>query len=90
MRPMEPLPVNPTPASARDVQPAERGADPVEVERVLKESGLEQVRTRSNAVTESVPEPEFVPAKRDRRPPPPDLGLPMAQVETTRKEDTAS
>ncbi len=92
MRTIEPLPVNPAnpPAPARDVQPAERSADPVEVERVLRESGLEQVRTRGNAATESVPEAEFVPAKRERRPPPPDLGVPMAQVETTRKEDAAS
>lgn len=92
MTAMKPRPVSPPnpPAPARDVQPAERSADPAEVERALRESGLEQVRTRGNAATESVPEAEFVPAKRDRRPPPPDLGVPMAQVETTRKEDGAS
>jgi hypothetical protein len=88
MTAIEPRPVSPPPAPARDAP--QRSADPAEIERVLRESGLEQVRTRGNSATESVPEPEFVPAKRDRRPAPPDLGLPMAQVETTRKEDAAS
>jgi ribonuclease E len=82
-------PVTP-PALVRNLPPAERSADPAEIERVLRESGLEQVRTRGDVVTESVPEQAFVPAKRDRRPPPADLGVPLAQVETTRKEDAAS
>ena len=56
----------------------------------LKESGLELVQTRSGATVESAmePEPKFVPAKRDRRPPPPDLDEPLVQVETGREPST--
>ena len=75
---------------AAAVSPAPREPDPAEIERALKESGLELVQTRSGATVGSVmePEPKFVPAKRDRRPPPPDLDEPLVQVETGREPPT--
>jgi ribonuclease E len=81
---VQPAPVQPEP------RPAPRAPDPVELERALSESGLELVRTRSDAIAEPVPEPEFVPAKRNKRSAPPELGEPMVQVETTRREDAAT
>ncbi len=82
-RPASPAPV----ASA--VSPAPREPDPAEIERALKESGLELVQTRSGARDGSMePEPKFVPAKRERRPPPPDLDEPLVQVETGREPPT--
>src|SRR5713101_4055135 len=69
----ESRPTPPAPVAA--VLPAPRELDPAEIERALKESGLELVQTRSGATIGSAmePEPKFVPAKRERRPPPPDL-----------------
>jgi hypothetical protein len=55
------------------------------LERALKDSGLQLVQTRADAKVEMPPEPEFVPGKRPRRPPPADLGQPLQIVET-RKE----
>jgi hypothetical protein len=55
------------------------------LERALEESGLQLVQTKADAKVELPPEPEFVPAKRPRRPPPADLGQPLQIVET-RKE----
>jgi ribonuclease E len=81
---------HPSPSTQPEQRPAPRLADPVELERALSESGLELVRTRTDTAIERVPEPEFVPAKRSRRSAPPELGEPMVQVETTRKEDAAS
>jgi hypothetical protein len=43
------------------------------------------VQTKADAKVDLPPEPEFVPAKRPRRPPPADLGQPLEIVET-RKE----
>jgi len=77
----------PVQAEPRPIPPA---PDPGELEKVLTESGLEQVRTRAGAVAEPVSEPQFVPAKRSRRSPPPEFGEPMVQVETTRKEDAST
>jgi hypothetical protein len=57
----------------------------VEIERALQESGLEMVRTRAPGPIELPPDAEFVPAKRERRPPPADLGEPLVQVGTTRE-----
>jgi hypothetical protein len=54
----------------------------VDVERALQDSGLVQVQTRSDVKAELPPEPEFQPARRERRPPPSDLSTPMQQVET--------
>ncbi len=65
----------PAPAQAPPVSPAD-------LERALKESGLQLVQTRPDARVELPPEPEFVPAKRPRRPPPADLGQPLQIVET--------
>jgi ribonuclease E len=82
-------PAPPTPVAAA-VSPAPREPDPAEIERALKESGLELVQTRSGATVASAPEPEqkFVPAKRERRPPPADLDEPLVQVETGNEPPT--
>jgi ribonuclease E len=77
-------PRSPAPAPAAQARPAAI-PDPEQLERNLKASGLELVQTRSKA--EAAPEPEFVPAKRERRPPPPDLSQPLVQVETEQKPD---
>jgi len=83
-RPASPAPVAPA------VSPAPREPDPAEIERALKESGLELVQTRSGATVTSTMEPEqkFIPAKRERRPPPPDLDAPLVQVETGNEPPT--
>jgi hypothetical protein len=72
------------------VSPAPREPDPAEIERALKESGLELVQTRSGATVASALEPEqkFVPAKRERRPPPSGLDEPLVQVETGHETPT--
>ncbi len=64
-------------------------ADPAELERALKESGLELVQTRPGAMIEPPAETEFVPARRERRAPPPETNQPLVQVET-RKEDAST
>jgi len=74
--------------SDHPASPALRVPDPEEIERSLRESGLEMVRTRSDIQTEVGHEPEFVPAKRERRPPPPDVQEPLIQVETVRDAST--
>jgi ribonuclease E len=56
--------------------------DPAEIDRALRESGLELIQTRADTHAAPSPEPEFVPAKRERRAPPPDLAEPLVQVET--------
>jgi len=53
---------------------------PAPIEKVLQNSGLVLVQTRNDVPVEAVPEPEFRPAKRERRPPPPEV--PMVQVQT--------
>jgi hypothetical protein len=75
---------------AATVSPAPREPDPAEIERALKESGLELVQTRSGTTVGSATEsePKFVPAKRERRPPPPDLDEPLVQVETGNEPPT--
>jgi ribonuclease E len=75
----------PPPARPEPQAPAPRAPDPVEIERALQESGLEMVRTRAPGPIELPPDAEFVPAKRERRPPPADLGEPLVQVGTTRE-----
>jgi len=69
-------------------QPAPPAPDPVEIERALKESGLEMIQTRPGGRPEPSPEPEFTPAKRERRPAPSDLDEPLVQVETGRESST--
>jgi len=77
------------PAPARPpASPAPHAPDPVEIERALKESGLEMIQTRAGSQAEPPPEPEFTPARRGRRPPPPDLDEPLVQVETGRESST--
>ncbi|HYU69222.1 MAG TPA: Rne/Rng family ribonuclease [Burkholderiales bacterium] len=82
-------PTPPAPLAAT-LSPAPREPDPAEIERALKESGLELVQTRSGSTAGSAvePEPKFVPAKRERRAPPPDLDEPLVQVETGREPPT--
>jgi len=75
----------PEPVKAREpiqVPPASA----VNIERALSESGLQLVQTRADARVEVAPEPEFVPAKRPRRPPPPDIDQPLQMVETSKKD----
>src|SRR5207247_10611063 len=76
----ESRPIPPAPVAAA-ISPAPREPDPAEIERALKESGLELVQTRSGATVAQAMEPaqNFVPAKRERRPPPPDLDEPLVQ-----------
>jgi len=71
----------PGPAPAPVQTPQASSAD---LERALKESGLQLVQTKADAKVELPPEPEFVPAKRPRRPPPADLGQPLQMVETVK------
>lgn len=70
--------------------PAPREPDPAEIERALRDSGLEMVQTRAAGPIELPPDAEFVPAKRERRPPPPDINEPLVQVETTRESSEKS
>ncbi len=76
--------------AAPQPQPAPRAPDPVEIERALKESGLELVQTRAGTTVEPAPQPGFTPAKRERRAPPADLNEPLVQVETASKEDASN
>ena len=72
------------PAPEMVAPPAPKPA-PIDLDRVLKESGLQLVETKPGVAPELPPEPQFVPAKRERRPPPADLNLPLEQVETYKK-----
>jgi hypothetical protein len=74
----------PVPAPARHEAAAPREPDPAEIERALRESGLEMVQTRSSGPIELPPDAEFVPAKRERRPAPADIDEPLVQVQTAR------
>ena len=66
----------------------EKSAEPeasvreVGLQQALQSSGLQLVETRFKS--EPIPEPAFVPAKRERRPPPPAFNEPLAQVETNK------
>jgi len=46
------------------------------------------VQTRPGSQAAPSPEPAFVPAKRERRAPPPDLAEPLVQVETGRESSS--
>jgi hypothetical protein len=59
------------------------------LERALEASGLQLVQTRPGATVEPPAESEFVPTRRERKPPPADLNQPLVQVET-RKEDAST
>jgi ribonuclease E len=83
--PVEAKPAKAPPSPSRPAEvPAPQAPDPAEIERALLDSGLEMVQTRVAAPAEPSPDVEFVPAKRERRPPPPDIDEPLVQVETTR------
>ncbi|HET7200435.1 MAG TPA: hypothetical protein VFI80_06445 [Burkholderiales bacterium] len=81
--PAAPAPVKSAPEKSAPEAPAPREPDPAEIERALRDSGLEMVQTRAATPIELPPDAEFVPAKRERRPPPPDINEPLVQVETT-------
>jgi len=83
--PAAPAPVKSAPEKPAPEAPAPREPDPVEIERALRDSGLEMVQTRAAGPIELPPDAEFVPAKRERRPPPPDIDEPLVQVETARE-----
>jgi ribonuclease E len=91
--PPAPAPVTePEPMRTAPEREPERPApvqDPAELKRALEASGLQLVQTRPGAQTEAPAESEFVPARRERRPPPAELNQPLVQVET-RKEDAPS
>ena len=87
----EPVAIEPQAQAAPEVRPAPPPppvADPAEIDRALRESGLEMIQTRSGSQAAPSPEPEFVPAKRERRAPPPDLAEPLVQVETGRESSS--
>src|SRR5882672_10904257 len=83
--PAAPAPVRSAPEKSAPEAPAPREPDPAEIERALRDSGLEMVQTRAAGPIELPPDAEFVPAKRERRPPPPDINEPLVQVETARE-----
>jgi len=82
----EPQPA-PAPAPVRHEPPPAREPDPAEIDRALRESGLEMVQTHASGPIELPPDAEFVPAKRERRPRPADIDEPLVQVETTREPE---
>jgi len=71
----------PAPRPAPALSPA---MEPEAVKRSLEATGLQLIETRGKS--EVVPEPEFVPAKRTRRPPPSALNEPLMQVETSKQQ----
>ena len=77
-------PATAAPVEQRAYQPAPPAApDPVALKEKLKDSGLVLIETRSDAKVELPPsEPDFVPAKRERKPPPASMNEPLVQVET--------
>ena len=77
------------PAPAAPRRPAPSAPSVEDVQRALKDSGLQLVQTRSDVKYEMPPEPEFKPARRERRPPPADINVPMSQVETGAKDGAA-
>jgi ribonuclease E len=83
--PVKSAPETSAPEKSAPENPAPREPDPAEIERALRDSGLEMVQTRSAGPIELPPDAEFVPAKRERRPPPPDINEPLVQVETARE-----
>ena len=96
-QPAAPAYPEPTPAPASitipvaekaPAMPAPSQVAVADLGQAIRESGLQLVETRADAKVELAPEREFVPAKRERRPPPPDLNTALVQVETS-KEDTA-
>ena len=86
--PVKSAPEAPAPVKSAPETLAPREPDPAEIERALRESGLEMVQTRASRPAEPSPEAEFVPAKRERRPPPPDINEPLVQVETVRESES--
>lgn len=90
-----PVETSPAPAAAQPPEPSAVAAPApapaavrtppapvakVDLDQALQASGLQLVETRFKA--EIVPEPAFVPAKRERRPPPSSFNEPLQQVET--------
>src|SRR5215831_14890706 len=93
----EPAPYQPAFAPAPTPEPevrapAPHAAPPPDLDAMLRESGLVMIETdRAKAPTgERVEETELPRARRERRPPPPDLSQPLVQVETRHSETDAS
>lgn len=82
-----PEPIQVTVQSAPPTAESAPVVEKVDLHQVLQSSGLQLVETRFKA--EIVPEPAFVPAKRERRPPPASLNEPLAQVETAKSSSAA-
>ena len=85
---LAPPPPPPPAPEVRLAPPPPPVSDPAEIDRALRESGLEMIQTRSGSQAAPSPEPAFVPAKRERRAPPPDLAEPLVQVETGRESSS--
>jgi ribonuclease E len=79
------------PERAPEVRPPPP-APRIDVDSALRESGLVMIETSREKVqtAASVEEVQVPRARRERRPPPPDLDTPLQQVETTRKSDSES
>ena len=85
MRAPEPQPVT-EPARVANAR-APEPAPAAKLDEALKERGLQMVETRSEARVNLPPEePQFVPAKRERRPAPASVPEPLVQVETGRSQ----
>jgi ribonuclease E len=84
-------PVAGAPVASPATPPVQPPAGPqLDLETVLRDSGLVLVQTRPDRVAPGVQEAEEPPVprpRRERRPPPPDLGAPLVQVETQRRPD---
>jgi ribonuclease E len=85
-----PEPAPQRPPAERAPEPRAPAQDPAEIERALEASGLQLVQTKPGVQAETPADSEFVPAKRERRPPPAELNQPLVQVETRNKEDAPS
>jgi ribonuclease E len=83
------------PAAPERAREARASAPPpqIDLDSALRESGLVMIETsrdKAQAAAPAVEEVEAPRARRERRPPPPDLDTPLQQVETTRKSDSES
>jgi ribonuclease E len=85
-----PAPTAWTPEPAPSPAPVPAPAPKVDLDGALRDSGLVLIETRADRVRASAPEAEAPQAprpRRERRPPPPDLNVPMMQVETHDKSE---
>jgi len=71
----------------RHEPPPAREPDPAEIDRALRESGLEMVQTHASGPIELPPDAEFVPREARAAPASADIDEPLVQVETTREPE---